>query len=65
MELGAAVTVIMATRLSKLLEQFHPQGAHQLTTRPQSFLSPPLNVSLVPLSVSVSALEPGGPLTGV
>jgi len=63
MELGSAVTIIMATRLSKsclFLLRFEPGT----DTSSQSFPSPPLSASLVPLSVSVSARAHGALLTG-
>lgn len=62
MELGSAITVIMATKLSML----HPLcfTDHNRTNCPQSSPSPPRSVSLVPQLVWACAMAPGEPSTG-
>jgi sodium-dependent phosphate transporter len=63
MELGSAITVILATQLSKLSCHLNCHSIKILTIS-QSSPSPPLSASRVPPSASVSARAPGAPSTG-
>jgi sodium-dependent phosphate transporter len=63
MELGSAITVILATRLSKFLVVRDHMTQQMLTTL-QSSPSPPPSASRAPPSASVSAPAPGAPSTG-
>jgi hypothetical protein len=62
MELGSAITVILATRLSMPYPLLFTD--HNYANCPQSSPSPPLSVSLVPQSVWVCAMAPGELSTG-
>jgi len=63
MELGAAITVILATRLSKFL-LYSDSKLEQDADYNQNSLFPQLSASQAPPSVSVSAQVPGAPSTG-
>lgn len=63
MELGSAITVILATRLSKLPDIHHTR-CHRMLTMSQSSLFPLPSASLAPPSASVSAPAHGALSTG-
>ena len=64
MELGSAITVILATRLSESPPSLFSPSATGLLTFIQNFPSPPRSASRAPPSASASARAPGAPSTG-